>query len=238
MEKFNCIVVEDEPIAAEILHDYIKQVPFLNLKGTCRDALYAMELLQKEQIDLMFLDIHLPGLKGIDFIKTLQNPPRIIITTAYHEYALEGYENDVIDYLLKPISYSRFLKAVNKLNQPLPVKSAASKPKTISGSRSSVYFNMNKKKIKVFLDEILYIESLREFIKVVTSNKTIITKMQTNQVEELLAKEDFVRVHRSFIVAKEKIEVITGTDVEINGKLIPIGRNYKEVVQAIADRAE
>lgn len=235
MEKFNCLVVEDEPIAAEILQDYIKQVPFLNLKGICRDALYAMEMLQKESIDLIFLDIHLPGLKGIDFIKTLQHPPRIIITTAYHEYALEGYENDVIDYLLKPISYNRFLKAVNKLHLPAPAP-VVNKTRPASSGRSSVFFNMNKKKIKVFLDEILYIESLREFIKVVTSNKTIITKMQTNQVEEMLSKDDFVRVHRSFIVAKEKIDVITGTDIEIGGKLIPIGRNYKEIVQSIADQ--
>jgi len=116
MQQYNCIIVEDEPLAAEVLQDYVNQVPFLNMKGICSDAIYAMEMLKKEKIDLIFLDIHLPKLKGLDFIKTLKDPPQIIITSAYHEYALKGYELNVLDYLLKPIEFSRFLTAVNKLN--------------------------------------------------------------------------------------------------------------------------
>src|SRR5215203_1200500 len=115
MEKFNCLIIEDEPLAAEVLEDYIRQVPFLELKGTCTDALFAMEWLQQEKIEVVFLDIHLPKLKGLDFVKTLKNPPQIIITTAYREYALDGYELNVVDYLLKPVSFKRFLMAVNKL---------------------------------------------------------------------------------------------------------------------------
>jgi DNA-binding LytR/AlgR family response regulator len=226
--------VEDEPLAAEVLQDYVKQVPFLTLKGVCGDAIYAMEMLQKEKIDLIFLDIHLPKLKGLDFIKTLKHPPHIIITTAYHEYALQGYEYNVVDYLLKPVEFSRFLMAVNKLRQAMP--SEMMPPASLQvGERSYLFFNVSKKKVKVFLDEILYIESLKEYIRIVTTNKSILTKFQLGQVEELLARNNFLRVHRSFIVAKDKIDAFTATDVEISGKQIPIGRSYKELVQSVLD---
>ncbi|HEX2627918.1 MAG TPA: response regulator transcription factor [Chitinophagaceae bacterium] len=234
MQQYQCIIVEDEPLAAEVLQDYVKQVPFLTLKGVCGDAIYAMEMLQKEKIDLIFLDIHLPKLKGLDFIKTLKHPPHIIITTAYHEYALQGYEYNVVDYLLKPVEFSRFLMAVNKLRQAMP--SEMMPPASLQvGERSYLFFNVSKKKVKVFLDEILYIESLKEYIRIVTTNKSILTKFQLGQVEELLARNNFLRVHRSFIVAKDKIDAFTATDVEISGKQIPIGRSYKELVQSVLD---
>ncbi|MFT3908240.1 MAG: response regulator transcription factor [Ferruginibacter sp.] len=229
MHQYNCIIVEDEPLAAEVLQDYVQQVPFLNLKGICTDSLYAMELLQQEKIDLIFLDIHLPKLKGLDFIKTLKNPPHIIITSAYHEYALQGYELNVLDYLLKPIEFKRFLMAVNKLALiPEPVNITAAGTKS---ERAYLFFNVSKKKVRVFLDEILYIESLKEYIRVVTNDKTLITKFQLGEIEEVLSKNNFLRVHRSFIVAKDKINAFTATDVEINNKKIPIGRSYKEFVQ-------
>lgn len=234
MQQYQCIIVEDEPLAAEVLQDYVKQVPFLTLKGVCGDAIYAMEMLQKEKIDLIFLDIHLPKLKGLDFIKTLKHPPHIIITTAYHEYALQGYEYNVVDYLLKPVEFSRFLMAVNKLRQAMPTEMMP--PATLQvGERSYLFFNVSKKKVKVFLDEILYIESLKEYIRIVTINKSILTKFQLGQVEELLARNNFLRVHRSFIVAKDKIDAFTATDVEIASKQIPIGRSYKELVQSVLD---
>jgi DNA-binding LytR/AlgR family response regulator len=234
MQQYQCIIVEDEPLAAEVLQDYVKQVPFLTLKGVCGDAIYAMEMLQKEKIDLIFLDIHLPKLKGLDFIKTLKHPPHIIITSAYHEYALQGYEYNVVDYLLKPVEFSRFLMAVNKLRQAMP--SEVMPPASLQvGERSYLFFNVSKKKVKVFLDEILYIESLKEYIRIVTTNKSILTKFQLGQVEELLARNNFLRVHRSFIVAKDKIDAFTATDVEISSKQIPIGRSYKELVQSVLD---
>jgi DNA-binding LytR/AlgR family response regulator len=234
MQQYQCIIVEDEPLAAEVLQDYVKQVPFLTLKGVCGDAIYAMEMLQKEKIDLIFLDIHLPKLKGLDFIKTLKHPPHIIITSAYHEYALQGYEYNVVDYLLKPVEFSRFLMAVNKLRQAMP--SEIMPPASLQvGERSYLFFNVSKKKVKVFLDEILYIESLKEYIRIVTTNKSILTKFQLGQVEELLARNNFLRVHRSFIVAKDKIDAFTATDVEISSKQIPIGRSYKELVQSVLD---
>lgn len=231
MQKFNCLIVEDEPLAAEVLEDYINQVPFLQLVAKCNDAIYALETLQKEKIDLIFLDIHLPRIKGIDFIKTLSNSPKIIITSAYQEYALQGYELNVVDYLLKPIEFSRFLMAVNKLkhlNEIDQVNNATS----IASERAYLFFNVSKKKVKMFLDEILYIESLKEYVRIISRDKAILTKFQLGEIEDLLEKNNFLRIHRSFIVAKNKIDAFSATDVEINGKQIPIGRSYKELVIA------
>jgi DNA-binding LytR/AlgR family response regulator len=230
MQVYSCIIVEDEPIAAEVLETYIGQTPFLHLKSVCTDAIYAMDLLQREPIDLMFLDIHLPKLKGLDFAKTLRNPPKIIITSAYQEYALQGYELDVLDYLLKPIEFSRYFTAVNKLRggekqrQPVPQGNGA------GGDAPHLFFNVNKKQFKIYLNDILLIESMREYIKIVSENKTILTKMQIGEVEELLPKNEFVRIHRSFIISKQKIEAVSPSEVEVKGKAIPIGRNYREFV--------
>ncbi len=234
MQQYNCIIVEDEPLAAEVLQDYIKQVPFLQLRVVCGDAIYALEVLQKEKIDLIFLDIHLPKLKGFDFIRTLKHPPAIIITSAYHDYALLGYEYNVVDYLLKPIEFSRFLTAVNKIKLATD-SGPAHFYQHSSPERTYLYFNVGKKKVKVFLDEILYIESLKEYIRIVTKSKPILTKFQLGQIEEILARNNFLRIHRSFIVAKDKIEAFTATDVEISGKQIPIGRSYKELIQSVLD---
>ncbi len=232
MQNYNCIIVEDEPLAAEVLQDYIRQVPFLNLKAVCVDAIYAMEFLQKEKIDLVFLDVHLPRLKGLDFLKTLQHPPHIIIVSAYHEYALEGYEHNVVDYLLKPVEFSRFLMAVNKLKQS---DSTGMSLSAGSGERASLFFNVGKKKVRIYLDEILYIESLKEYIRIFTKTKSILTKYQLGQIEELLAKNNFLRVHRSFIVSRDKIDAFSATEVEVDAKRIPIGRSYKEMVQTSLD---
>jgi DNA-binding LytR/AlgR family response regulator len=231
MEIYNCLIVEDEPLAAEILQDYISQVPFLKLAAISEDAIYALDVLQKQKIDLIFLDINLPKLKAFDFIQTLKNPPPIIITTAYHEYALQGYEYNVVDYLMKPIEFTRFLVAVNKLKPSNETNNLQSVNQEIVGGY--MFFNISKKKVKVYLDDILYIESLKDYIRVVTLKKTILTKFQLSQIEELLPKPNFVRIHRSFIVARNKIDAFSATDVEINNTQIPIGRSYKELLQSI-----
>jgi DNA-binding LytR/AlgR family response regulator len=193
-----------------------------------------MELLQKEKIDLIFLDIHLPRLKGLEFLESLRDPPRTIITSAYKDYALQGYELNVIDYLLKPIRFNRFLKAVNKLKDRqennLPSHSPAALDK-----RTHIFFNVGRKKVKIFLDEILYIESAREYIKICTAEKSILTKFQLSEIEELLSRNNFIRIHRSFIVAKDKISAFTTTDVEINKIQIPIARSYKELVLSVLE---
>jgi DNA-binding LytR/AlgR family response regulator len=229
MQTYNCIIIEDEPLAAEVLQDYISQVPFLKLVSSCSDAFYAMETLQSFDVDLMFLDIHLPKMKGLDLIKVLKKPPKIIITSAYQEYALQGYEFDVVDYLLKPIEFSRFLKAVNRIVQTKQTVLPA-RPVVQPAERVHLFFNVGKKKVKVFLDEILYIESMKEYIRVNTKIKSVLTKFKLTQVEELLSENNFLRIHRSFIVAKDKIEAFSATEVELGGKRLPIGRSYKELV--------
>ncbi|MBN9382806.1 MAG: response regulator transcription factor [Chitinophagaceae bacterium] len=234
MLKYSCLIVEDEPLSAEILTDYVRQVPFLELRSVCTDAIYAMELLQKEKIDLLFLDIHLPKLKGMEFLESLHNPPHVIIVSAYKDYAISAFELNVVDYLLKPIRFSRFLKAVNKLNQP-PENRPLPIPADVR-ERTYFFFSVGKKKVKIFLDEILYIESLREYIRITTREKSILTKFQLGAIEELLSKNNFIRIHRSFIVAKDKISAFTATDVEIGNKQIPIGRSYKELVIGLLEQ--
>jgi DNA-binding LytR/AlgR family response regulator len=209
-------------------------VPFLKLVSCCSDAFFAMEGLQQFDIDLIFLDIHLPKMKGLDLIKVLNQPPKVIITSAYQEYALQGYEFNVIDYLLKPIEFSRFLKAVNKIEQTretlLPVRPAAP-----PAERVYLLFIVGKKKVKVFLDEILYIESMKEYIRVNTISKSVLTKFTLSEVDGLLKKNNFLRIHRSFIVAKDKIEAFSATEVELGGKRLPIGRSYKELVLSVLE---
>jgi DNA-binding LytR/AlgR family response regulator len=235
MEKYNCIIMEDEPLAAEVLQRYIGEVPFLELEQTCTNAMDTMDLLNKKQVDLIFLDIHLPKLKGFDFIRTLKNPPKIIVTTAYRDYAVQAFELNAIDYLVKPIEFSRFLTAVSKL---FPAKSVFHSPAqgNPGGERTHLFFNVRNKRVKIFLDEILYIESLRELIRITTKTKSILTKFQLTKVEEMLKDNNFIRVHRSFIVAKEKIDAFSATEVEINNKQIPIGRSYKELVLGILEK--
>jgi DNA-binding LytR/AlgR family response regulator len=231
MQRITCLIVEDEPLAAEVLQDYVGMIPFLELVGVSGDAIFALQALEEKKIDLVFLDIHLPKLKGLDFIRTLKNPPKIIITSAYQDYALEGYELNVLDYLLKPIEFNRFVGAVTKARQEIEAGKVSSKP-GVTNERPFLFFNVGKKKVKMFLDEILYIESLKEYIKIVSGEKTLLTKFQLGQTEELLQNNNFLRIHRSFIVAKDKVDAFTATDVEIQGKLIPIGRSYKEQVYA------
>ncbi|HMC84071.1 MAG TPA: response regulator transcription factor [Chitinophagaceae bacterium] len=233
MPKYSCIIVEDEPLAVEILTDYISQIPFLELKCVCGDAIYAMEVLQREKIDLIFLDIHLPKLKGIDFLESLKYPPRVIITSAYQEYALQAFDGNVTDYLLKPIRFTRFLKAVNKLNQQVPIQAAASN--LPFPERRFLFFNVAKKKVKIYLDEIYYVESMREYVRITAQGTTIMTKFVLNEVEDLFANDNFIRVHRSFIVSKERITAFSSNEVEVNGVQIPIGRTYKDFVLSVLE---
>ncbi len=230
--KIKCIIIEDEPLAAEVIKDFIAQVPFLELVTTCSDAFSAMQILNEKKIDLMFLDIHLPKLKGLDFLSTLKTPPMAIITSAYHEFALKSYEHSVIDYLLKPIEFSRFMIAVNKAidrNNTAEAKIAT----IVNNNNSVLYFTVDKKKARIVLDSILYIESQRENVIVVTKNKTIITRYTITDLEKELPVSHFIRIHRSFIINKDKVEFINSHDVEIAGKEIPIGRSYKKHVLSL-----
>jgi len=209
--------------------------PFLELSGTFKDAILATEYLRDHSTDLIFLDIHLPKLKGLAFLKTLVHPPAIIITTAYHQYAVEGFNLNVTDYLLKPIEFERFLIAVTKVKaaQPGSVALHTEKQSTEEGAKDYLFLNVQKKKVKILFAEILYIESQREYIRIVTSRKEYISKMSTNEIEEILPPHLFKRIHRSFIIAINKIESYTSEAVEVNGISIPIGRGYKDVIEGL-----
>lgn len=224
MSRIRCIIIEDEPLAVKILMDYISQVPFLELQGTFKNALLATEYLRENATDLIFLDIHLPKLKGMAFLRTLSEPPAVIVTTAYHQYAVEGFELNVTDYLLKPFEFERFLAAVNKVKM-------TNAQKFQEGSRDFIILNVQKKKVKIFFADILYIESQREYIKVVTTKGDHVSKMSTNEIETILPANLFKRIHRSFIISVEKINSYTSEVVEVNGTVIPVGREYKDVVK-------
>lgn len=223
MSKIRCIVIEDEPLATKVLTDYIAEVPFLELQMTFKDAILATDFLRQNSTDLIFLDIHLPRLKGMAFLKTLSNPPAVIITTAYHQYAVEGFNLDVKDYLLKPIEFERFLIAVNKVNRA----QAALPPEK---EKDYLFINVQKRKVKILFSEIVYVESQREYIKIVTTRDQFISKMSTGEIEEILPERLFRRVHRSFIIALDKIGSYTAEMVEVNGVQIPIGRGYRDVI--------
>lgn len=224
-----CLIVDDEPPARAILHRYIEQVPMLQLVGECSNAIEAFSFLQQHTVDLMFLDIHMPQLKGNDFLRTLKSPPKVIFTTAFSEYALEGYDLDVVDYLMKPIPFDRFLKAVNKTFQLVSTKheNVIHEEKK---NESFVYFRADRKMIKVMLSDILYIESMKDYVKVVTDKETIITKQSISSVEAMLPEKEFIRTHRSFIVSLSKIKSFTSELIEIDKTEIPIGKLFKNEV--------
>ncbi|MFL9482795.1 LytR/AlgR family response regulator transcription factor [Chitinophagaceae bacterium LWZ2-11] len=231
-----CLIVDDEPPAREIIRRYIEEIPMLQFIGECSNAVQAMGVLQQQKVDLMFLDIRMPQLNGNELLKILKNPPKVILTTAYAEYALEGYELDIVDYLVKPIKFDRFLKAVNKAFELTNYKTAIEHPVTndaLSEETSFVYFRVDRKMVKVMLNDILYIESMKDYIKVVTTNATLITKQSITSVEAMLPEKKFIRAHRSFIVSLHKIKSFTGEVIEIEKQEIPIGKLYKAGVMKV-----
>ena len=227
MVQLTCLIVDDEPLAQDIIENYLTNFSFIKLVAKCDNALIALDWIKKQKIDLVFLDVSMPFISGIEFIRTLKNPPAVILTTAHKEFALEGYELNVVDYLLKPISFERFLMAINKLNLDVP---ETPKP-VITNARndSFIYVKSEKKNVKILLKEILFIESLKDYIKIHTTNKTIITQVAISTIEQRLP-DNFLRVHRSFIVARDKITAYTQHDIEIGKLQIPIGRNYKTII--------
>jgi two-component system, LytTR family, response regulator len=234
-QTIRCLIIDDEPPAREIIRRYVQEIPTLQLMGECANAIQALTALQQHPVDLLFLDIRMPQLNGTDFIKTLKNPPKVIFTTAFSEYALEGYELDVVDYLMKPIRFDRFLKAVNKA---YPLTGSALKPAAPTvieekKNESFVYFRADRKMVKVMLDDILYIESMKDYIKVNTVHGVIITKQSISSVEAMLPEKLFVRTHRSFIVSINKIKSFTNELVEVDKTDIPIGKLFRNGVMKV-----
>jgi Response regulator of the LytR/AlgR family len=230
-----CIIVDDEPLAIEILETYVSRVEHLKLSGSFRNAISAFTFLQQNQVDLIFLDIQMPKLTGIDFLKTLRNPPKVIFTTAYRDYALDGFDLEIVDYLLKPIPFDRFLKAVAKAcHQPEPKEVLI----TSTPKEEFLYFKVDKKMVKCRIDDILIIESCKDYVKVKTADKEITTQQKISYLEENLPKNKFLRIHRSFIINVDKVDAFSASDVDLGNLQIPIGRNYKnDVVKILSKQA-
>lgn len=225
-----CIIVDDEPMARDVVRRYIQRVPTITLEAEFGNAIEATIFLQEHIVDVIFLDIRMPQLSGTDFVRSLRNVPKIIFTTAHKEYAHEGYELDVIDYLLKPIRFDRFLKAVNKAFPQRHTDNTAVLTAVIEESRpalSFIYLRVDRKMMKVFLEDILYIESDKDYVKVFTTNGCIVTRQTIVSVEAMLSESLFSRIHRSFIVSLNKIKSFTPDTVEIGDKELPVGKLYR-----------
>lgn len=237
----NVIIVDDEPLALDVLETYIEKIPELNLVKRCNNALEANEALKNHDIDLMFLDIQMPQLTGTDFLKTLSNPPLVIFTTAYANYAIEGFELNAIDYLLKPISLERFMKAVNKAVEQIELQ-RKDNAATIASSDDPnfIFVKADKKLIKVSYDEIIYIEGLKDYVIIRQDSNRIITLQTMKSLEEKLPDTIFKRIHRSYIVNMNKINAIVGNMVEVmekgQAKHLPVGKNYREELLNIINK--
>jgi DNA-binding LytR/AlgR family response regulator len=235
--KIRCLIVDDEPLALDVLASYIDKIDDLHLAGRLDNAIEAFNLLNREPVDLLFLDIQMPKLSGIELLRNISHPPQVIFTTAYRDYALQGYELDVVDYLLKPISFDRFLRAVNKVYQAsgssLPSAGALPippSPVVAPYEEAFIYLKADKKMVKVLLNDILYIESLKDYVRVRTRDKNVTAYQRISYMEEKLPEDRFKRIHRSYIVALDKIDAYCTPFVEIDGQEIPIGRNYRSEV--------
>lgn len=239
-----CLLIDDEPRALEVLERHVAALPMLRLVESCPSAIHAFEVMQREAlagtpVEVMFLDITMPRLTGLDFLRSLEKPPLTILTTAYQEYALQGYELDVVDYLLKPISFQHFLRAVQKAGRRLHLpeitpfgKPSNNAPSTPNTDERFLYFRVDRKMVKVFVRDICMVESLKDYVRIITTTpqggtQALITKQSMNALELMLPSEEFVRVHRSFIVAVKKIASYTASTLEVQGITIPIGRNFK-----------
>ncbi|QEC69642.1 response regulator transcription factor [Panacibacter ginsenosidivorans] len=230
-KRIVCLAVDDEPPALQVIEKYITAIPSLQLVASCSNAVEALTVLQNTHVDLMFLDIQMPHIFGTDFMRTLSNPPKVIFTTAFRKYAVDGFELDAVDYLLKPISFERFLKAVNKVMR-LNISTVEDSSKiSLAGKEnledSFIYLRADRKNIKLLLNDILFVESLKDYIKVITKDKTIIAKQSISSFEESLPADKFIRVHRSFIIAVNKIDSFNQELVQISKYEIPISRSYR-----------
>ena len=234
----NCIIVDDEPLARDLLEDFTSKVPFLKLKALCKSGFEAMEVLQKEKIDLIFLDIQMPDLSGIQLFQSLAVKPQVIFTTAYHDYAVEGFELDATDYLVKPFTFERFLKAANKAFKIYHVnntKTDSLKQTEENTNKDFLFIKEGTSTVRVNIDEILYIEGLKDYIKIFKKDKFHLTLMTLKAMGEKLPKDKFIRVHRSYIIAVSKIDSIERNRIVIGEKWIPIGDYYKEGFQKLLD---
>ena len=231
-KPITCIIVDDEPLAIEVIESYVAQLDSLKLEATFQNPVKAFEYIQQHPIDLVFMDIQMPRLTGLDIIRSLTYTPAVILTTAYRDYAIEGFELEVVDYLLKPVAFDRFLKAVRKVTLST-TQAQPPKEEHLSSSNTSFFIKVDKRKVKVCPDEVLYMESQRDYLRLVLRDGELCTHMTISEAEQMFYSVDFIRVHRSFLINKNHIN--SYTEIEIGESMIPIGRNYKSEVLRILD---
>ena len=236
--NLTCLIVEDEPLARNLMTEYVKKIPYLNLIDACSSPLAAIEILRNQPVDLLFLDIQMPEITGISLLKALQKKPMVILTTAYSEYALEGYELDVIDYLLKPITFERFLRAVEKASQrntsAAPVIVSANKPADVA--QPFIFVKDGTKLVKIKWDDILYVEGLKDYVTIHTKQQKIVSLQRIKSLEEQLPSDKFIRIHHSYIIAISAIDVIHKGEVQIGSAQIPISDTYRKSFKDFIDR--
>jgi len=227
--NIRCLIIDDEPLAQRVIEKYAENIPFLEIVRKCNSAMEAIEVLHDISVDLLFLDINMPRLNGMDFLKTLKNPPLVIVTTAYAEFAIQGYELDVVDYLMKPFAFDRFYKAIQKAEELLRGREQRNldNQEAEAPEDTFIFIKSSKKTYKVNLDEILYIEALGDYVKIYTTDKMIISYQSLKNIETLLPAALFPRIHKSFIIALSRIDLIEGNQVKIKDRMIPIGTNFK-----------
>ncbi|SHN18909.1 LytTR family DNA-binding domain-containing protein [Chitinophaga sp. CF418] len=230
--KMNCVIIDDEPLAREGLSNYVREVDFLHLVDTCTNPVELIQLLDKHPVDLIFLDIQMPKMNGLDFLKIVQRPPMVVITTAFPSYALEGFQLNVMDYLLKPITFDRFFKAANKAKEyyQLLNKTAASDMRKTEKEEDYFFIKCGSKYEKIYFNDILYVQGMQNYVTIYTSKGKYMTLLYLKNLEENLDKKAFIRVHKSYIVSIDKIEGIEGNEIFIASNKIPVSRNYHDIV--------
>ena len=228
MSTIRCLIVDDEPPAITLLEKYMEMIDQLEVVGTSHSAVRAFDLLKDKTVDLIFLDIQMPVLNGIDFIKTLKNPPAIILTTAYREYALDGYDLDIIDYLLKPIAFDRFLKAVDRYRNRR--RTPSSKLLSVPEQKDHIFCNINRTRHKVLLNNILFVESLKDYVRIHTKEEKLVVKGNIGSFLKQLPEDQFIRIHRSYAIALPYVQSFNQTEIRIQGHPLPIGISYREQV--------
>lgn len=228
--KTKCLIVDDEPLARELIRGHILKLENFDVVAECDSAMKALDALRNHHVDLMFLDIKMPQMTGVEFLKTLKRPPKVIITTAFSQYALEGFELDVVDYLMKPVTFERFFKSINKYFQSTKPENVEIDGNGKNDGDAFIYVKENKKVIKIYLKEIHFIEGLNEYIRIHTDNRRVVVKSSLQSLENKLPSEEFIRIHKSYIVSIPRIRAFNATTIELENAKLRIGRNYKNQV--------
>ena len=231
--KRNVLIVDDEPLAINVIVRYLKNFQNFEVTGRCQNAIDAFAFLSRQKADVMFLDINMPAMSGLDLLRNLKNPPLVVMTTAFRKYAIDSFELEAIDYLVKPFGLERFINTIGRIEKRLTNMPPRALPASVAAKPDHVFFKIDKRMVKVMLDEIIYIESLKDYVRIKTETTNLINHNNLVSIMEYLPKDEFIRIHRSYIIAISKVRAIEGNCVEAGGKLIPIGRNFQKSVKSL-----